>query len=328
MLFDFTTLSEGEYVDDPPRSSSTALTSLAFVEDLGLSRRQLLRFATLVTGGGLAGLAGLSLAGCTKEQIEKIKNRPIRREITTVAAQKDVESYKKAITAMKALDGTPDLRSWQHQSDIHLNLCRHASWLFFPWHRAYLFYFEQICRELSNDATFALPYWNWTANPQIPAAFWQAGSPLLHSPRAATASSVASSLAVGSTVVNPMLDEPNFLVFAGPATSLNDTSQFGPGYGLVEQTPHNYIHGFVGGTMGTFSSPLDPIFWTHHNRVDELWMEWNILKDHPNTNDSAWTNTSFVNEFCDGHGTPVTVSVLATILMPLLSYQFDTQVTP
>ena len=292
-------------------------------EDLGLSRRQLLRFATLAAG---AGLAGVPLGACTPEQLANIKNRPVRRDITSAAAQKDINSYRTAITKMQQLPSS-DRRNWTSQAQIHNDHCRHQSWLFFPWHRAYLFYFEQICRELSGDATFALPYWNWTANPQIPAVFWDTSSPLYHSPRGATSSSVASAASVGSAVVTPMLDEPNFLTFAGAATSLNDTALFGPGYGLVEQTPHNYIHNFVGGDMLTFMSPLDPIFWTHHNRVDELWVEWNILKDHPNTSDQTWWQTGFT-DFCDGKGNPVTISVLATVLMPLLSYRFDTQVTP
>jgi len=295
----------------------------AYREDLGLSRRQLLRFAALA---GSAGLTSLPLSACTPKQQQAIKNRPVRQDITSPTAHKDIKSYETAITKMQQLPSS-DPRNWTRQAQIHNAKCRHASWLFFPWHRAYLFYFEQICRELSGDAKFALPYWNWTANPQVPAVFWDTSSPLFHSPRAATAGSVANANFVSSPVIGPMLDEPNFLLFAGPATTLNDTNQFGPGYGLVEQTPHNYIHGFVGGTMGSFMSPLDPIFWTHHNRVDELWVQWNIVKDHPNTDDQAWWNTQFT-EFCDGKGNPVTVSVLATVLMPLLSYQFDTQVTP
>jgi tyrosinase len=292
-------------------------------EDYGLTRRQLMRLAALATG---VGLAGTLVTACTKEDLDKIKNRPMRREITTAAAAKDIASYQTAIAKMKALPSS-DPRNWTRQAQIHDQKCRHASWLFFPWHRAYLFYFEKICQELSGDPTFALPYWNWTLHPQVPSVFWNTNSALFHSPRTATASSVASASFVGQSIIDDILNETNFLVFGGPATGLNDTAQFGPGYGRVEQTPHNYIHGFVGGTMGTFMSPLDPIFWTHHNRVDELWVEWNILRDNPNTDDSDWLNTEF-NEFCDGKGNGVTIKVVATILMPFFSYRFDTQETP
>lgn len=291
------------HVDQPPRH-----------EYLGLSRREFLRLAGAVSALGIAALA------CDVSSIASvIYNRPVRKDITSSAAATDIATYAHAIDLMKALPMS-DGRNWTRQSQIHLNLCRHASWLVLPWHRAYLFYFEEICRQLTGVTTFALPYWNWTANPQIPAVFW---STLNYTPRTATSSSTASASSVGSSVISSMLAQPNFLLFAGPATVLNDTSQFGPGYGLLEGTPHNYIHGFVGGTMGSFSSPLDPIFWTHHCRIDELWMEWNVLQNHPNTNNTDWTNTQFT-DFVDGNGNPVTINVFATILMPLLSYKYDT----
>jgi len=42
-----------------------------------------------------------------------------------------------------------------------------------PWHRAFLGWFEQTSRELSQDADFALPYWDWTAEPRIPAEMFE-----------------------------------------------------------------------------------------------------------------------------------------------------------
>ncbi|MCA6108064.1 tyrosinase family protein [Bradyrhizobium sp. CNPSo 4026] len=40
-------------------------------------------------------------------------------------------------------------------------------------HRAYIGWFEQICRELSGDPEFALPYWDWTAEPRIPKVMFE-----------------------------------------------------------------------------------------------------------------------------------------------------------
>ncbi|KVF93361.1 Polyphenol oxidase, central domain-containing protein [Cynara cardunculus var. scolymus] len=37
----------------------------------------------------------------------------------------------------------------------------HNCWLFFPFHRWYLYFFERILGKLINDPTFGLPYWNW-----------------------------------------------------------------------------------------------------------------------------------------------------------------------
>ena len=37
---------------------------------------------------------------------------------------------------------------------------------------------------------------------------------------------------------------------------------------------HNRPHVWVGGTMVTYSSPADPIFWLHHANIDRIWSLW------------------------------------------------------
>lgn len=294
-------------------------------DQLGLTRRQFLRVTSVAVGAGFLGLSNAACDQVVEQLIEKIKNRPVRRNISTLALDDPiVQNYRAAVTAMQALPST-DRRNWNRQAQIHRDApCRHASWLFFPWHRAYLFYFERICQKLSGNPAFGLPYWDWTANPQMPAHFWD-GSVLQHSPRVAGPTTPMPADSVGAPVVNAMLDEPNFLLFAGPAVPLNSTARRGPGFGMVEGTPHNQVHNTVGGTMATLLSPLDPVFWMHHNRCEQLWVEWNIGRGHPNTNDPAWANTTFVNEFCDEDGNDVEVAMAVITLLPLLSYRFDTQ---
>jgi hypothetical protein len=59
--------------------------------------------------------------------------------------------------------------------------------------------------------------------------------------------------------------------------------------------------------------------------VDLCWYEHNVTRNFPNTNDPAWLNFSLAGMFCDGNGNPVNnLTVLSTILMPLLSYQYET----
>lgn len=279
-------------------------------ETLGLSRRDFLKLGGMVlAAGSLSGVSLTTLTSCAA-----ISERPIRREVNSIDAGPDINTYKAAVAAMKALPST-DPRNWANQAQIHYDHCQHGNWFFFTWHRAYLYYFEQICRQLTGSATFALPYWNWTLDPHVPAPFWDTSSSLYDGTRTATSSSTVNSIYVGSSVMTTILGNPNFLTFAGSGT----------GPGTVEATPHNHVHGFVGGDMGAYHSPLDPVFWTHHCRADELWVEWNILRNNPNTNDGTWANMEFT-DFVDGHGNSVTVSTLALVLMPLLSYQYDTQV--
>jgi tyrosinase len=82
-----------------------------------------------------------------------------------------LDSYKKAIRAMLALPPT-DPRNWYRYTLIHTLDCPHGNWWFLPWHRAYVGWFERICRELSGDPDFALPYWDWTKEPRVPRAMF------------------------------------------------------------------------------------------------------------------------------------------------------------
>ena len=92
----------------------------------------------------------------------------VRRSIT--AADFDpatLESFKRAIRAMLALPPS-DPRNWYRQAMVHVLDCPHANWWFLPWHRGYLLHFEEICRQLSGDPEFALPFWDWTSTPRVP----------------------------------------------------------------------------------------------------------------------------------------------------------------
>ncbi|CAN1166015.1 Polyphenol oxidase, chloroplastic [Linum perenne] len=108
-----------------------------------------------------------------------------------------VKKYERAIQLMKALP-EDDPRSFKQQANIHCAYCNgaymqtgfpdtrfevHSSWLFFPFHRFYLHFFERILGKLIDDPTFALPYWNWDNPPgmSIPSIFMNPNSPL-HDP--------------------------------------------------------------------------------------------------------------------------------------------------
>jgi tyrosinase len=276
-------------------------------------------FIKLLSKGSLSLFTLSALGGC-ETLLQAIRNRPVRRDISGLSPTDPIiQTFEGAVKAMKALDPS-DPRNWTAQAQIHFDHCPHGNWYFLPWHRAYLYHFEQICRQLTGNDDFALPYWNWTNDKQVPSVFWNTGSPLFNSTRTATSSSTASDTFVGLPVVESIQNETNFLLYAsGQSTTQRGSSS----YGRLEQRPHNYIHGFVGGDMGSFMSPLDPIFWTHHNMIDCLWADWNMNRNNPNTNDPQWTQFDFAGNFVDGNGDPVTTNVLSTVLMPLLSYRFE-----
>jgi tyrosinase len=285
-----------------------------------LRRRELLKKAVAGTGWAIAGIDCATFDSCQKP----VAARPIRRDVDTLSPNDPIiQAFKSAVTQMKALPSS-DPRNWIRQADIHRNFCPHGNWLFLPWHRWYLAYFERICRKLSGMADFALPYWNWTKNPTLPAVFQGgSGNPLFDPTRTIGPTEAIDPAVVGRCVVGQILDDSNFLTFASDSITSAQDQRLATGFGALEATPHNNVHGAIGGNMGRVAlSPQDPIFWLHHNMIERCWVEWNLVRNHANTDDQSWTERRFT-EFCDEDGTPVDVQVGTGLLLPVVSYQFD-----
>ena len=88
--------------------------------------------------------------------------------------------------------------------------------------------------------------------------------------------------------------------------------------GALEFTPHNAMHGAIGGapspgtcTEGLMNAPecaaLDPIFWLHHANIDRLWSVWIASgggrSDPP---DGSWLDAPF--NFYTETGAPITMT--------------------
>ena len=217
-----------------------------------VSRRVFLQNAGVSLGGMALAGAGRSLAA---EQAPQTALR-IRPDITSLSPNSpQIKSLRAGVAAMRALDdGNP--KSWVAQANIHNNFCPHNNWYLLPWHRAYLFYFEQICREASGDSTFALPYWNWSTTPRLPAVYWGDDNPLNDDTREIGPNDSADPSFVASSVIDSILQISDFSTFgSGMALSQRpQTAPFGT-TGQLEGTPHNYIHGWINGDMGNYVSP-------------------------------------------------------------------------
>lgn len=111
-------------------------------------------------------LAGRSLPSLGAAEPAKYR----RANINSPAGKRALVSYERAVTKMLALPAD-DPRNWYRHALIHTLDCPHGNWWFLPWHRGYLGWFEKICRDLSGDAKFALPYWDWTDQPALPPQF-------------------------------------------------------------------------------------------------------------------------------------------------------------
>ena len=280
-------------------------------------------------------MGGAALAAAATGPSDKAWAQTVvtRRSISSLAPNDPIiVSYRRAVSAMRALPAS-DPRNWQRQAQIHNNFCPHGNWYFLPWHRAYIVAFERICRQLSGNASFALPYWDWTANPQLPAAFASptaagASNPLFHANRSSQTVTIPSSVA-GSARISTLLAEPSFEVFASTRPSgQNSTAatwqRRNGTKGQFESGPHDQVHVRVSGDMGTFMSPLDPIFWLHHCNIDQLWDRWN-RSGRANTNNSLWRNFAFNSQFVTPSGSgsaPFNIAVSGLLNIGTLGYQY------
>ncbi len=200
-----------------------------------------------------------------------------------------------------------DPRGWMQQAQVHCFQCGgnpqqsdiHQSWLFLPWHRAYLYFHERILAKLLGDDTFRLPYWDWDAAisrnlPLIhrPPTVNGASNPLFDAKRGVNNGS-AMPADIFPPDRNPM-NAPTFRTFGGNASA----------GGALENGPHGLIHVWTGDPtmsdgledMGRLDTAArDPIFYAHHCNIDRLWAEW-IRRDparHRNPATASFLNTRF-----------------------------------
>lgn len=213
--------------------------------------------------------------------------------------QAAIHAYNKAVLAEgKARDAgvatVNKARYWKQCP--HFKKC---SADFLIWHRAYLYHFERLLRDAAQDATLALPYWDYN-NPEkrgFPEAFApefldaakKTPNPLFHRNRDAAFVEGRSEISAAVSAATVARQAPTFFHETGVQGFGGDTFPFDrTQVGLVTQRPHNDIHLIVGGKIGNNddaalgtmadieTASFDPIFWVHHANIDRLWTEWEV----------------------------------------------------
>ncbi|KAK7246552.1 hypothetical protein RIF29_41421 [Crotalaria pallida] len=251
-----------------------------------------------------------------------------------------LENYKEAIRRMKALPPN-DPRNFYQQAKIHCTYCEgaykqagfpdimfgvHANWLFFPFHRMYIYFYERILASLIKDLdpNFAIPFWNWDSpvGMQIPACFHNdPTSPLydsLRNPNHLPPAIVNLDYNYGEKDQNTPETNLQIMYRSVVSTSKTPTLFFGspyragdredkPGGGRVQDILHSAVHLWTGRDnktalyrrtedMGAFySAPKDPLFYSHHGNVDRLWEIWKTLGvKRKDITDSDFLESSFL----------------------------------
>jgi tyrosinase len=268
----------------------------------------------------------------------------LRRSLLGMALNDPIlEAWRDGVRQLKA--ATTGNITWARFAAIHgsasgFNLCPHGNWYFLPWHRAYLLMYERAVRQLTGHNDFALPYWDWTAERQIPRAFVEPTfnsqpNALFEPQRDATPMDSLADSVVGQGVITQILTDTPFETFGtSRPVGQNNTDQswinceFCGSFGTLEATPHNLVHVFVGGLMGQANSALDPLFMMHHCNIDRIWWIWHQggQADSP---DPLWTGMTFQNNFFNPDGTSYSPKVSELLLPEPLGYTYtDTPAPP
>jgi tyrosinase len=210
--------------------------------------------------------------------IPATRNVTIRKSVYDLAPD-EVADLRRAFAGIAAIT---DNRGFQHiagQHGVPGYFCPHGNPDFLIWHRPYLLMLEQALQTIVPG--LGLPYWDWSS----PRALAE-GIPAIF----AEATYVD---AAGATVPNPLFaqpisyDNPDHEITvraANPVSALaRVAAQVAPAkrettyerFRPAVESPHNGLHGWVGGTMSDPSyAAFDPIFWIHHGFIEKLFCEW------------------------------------------------------
>jgi tyrosinase len=146
--------------------------------------------------------------------------------------------------------------------DVHHGMhMQHSNARLLPWHRIFLYLFEEALHNYHPDV--CIPYWDWTRMEEQHFPAWLAGE----------LPTVVTPTQTINVVRSPGPDAGLASIASGVASAMAKTSydQFSAPINGI----HGSVHIWVGGTMSdAMISPADPVFWMHHANLDRLWWQW------------------------------------------------------
>lgn len=264
------------------------------------------------------------------DTITAVEVTRVRRSVDSLGeADEFFEQYAQAVRLMHELPDD-DPRSWRSQAKVHVDFCPHGAVDFLHWHRYYIGYYERIIGSLLSDNSFALPYWDWTANNgRLPAPFFD--NEFLDVRQLKDVSNIESDRwgsiqTEGTRQLSKQVglqDDPlRGGVFSSSAIEgIMRQIDFDVFMQRIEGSPHNVGHVLTGapnGHMINGMSPLDPVFWLHHCNVDRLWAQWqsagNLTPD---------LDIEYDAQFVDESASAVRVNALDVNVVEQLGYTYD-----
>lgn len=220
-----------------------------------------------------------------RKNIQNLSEDELRNVRNAYKAMKAIADNR-GYTYLAGLHGIPGQWCWHYARSLRTLVRAH---LFLPWHRAYLYWFEQYAQDRIAGVT--IPYWDWSVEQDIPTAFSDQKTVLEPFAGGGQPKEEDNSLYKGR-IIDPnarpkpidedtirSTDHSNDGVTLPTTSDVNKTlneSDFNYFSDSLEGL-HDSVHVWVGGSMSQVPiAAFDPIFWSHHCMVDRLWYIWQI----------------------------------------------------
>lgn len=211
---------------------------------------------------------------------------PDERKNQSNLSQKEKDTFIAAYNSLNLSGQLGQMVSYHADMShmMHSNMGPVGLQRFLPWHRTFLYEFENLLQSINPDIT--IPYWDWTVDQSIP--LWlQVFTPTVigtNTPDVSfpivvtrTPGSDAPELPPKSDV-DKVMAKKNYTEF----TDCLESGNFG-NHPEFQTGMHDQVHVWVGGAMGQIPiAPADPLFWLHHANIDRIWSLWQ--KQNPNKN--------------------------------------------
>lgn len=200
------------------------------------------------------------------------------------------DEYLEAVFALKE-NGTYDEFVRVHRA---MNGIAHGVSEFLPWHRWFIYRFEDALREVSGNPCMTIPYWDWEDSTVFDEETFDwfvgrdedSGSCRWVTPNGeCLRRDMDQSISMwrSGQILGMIMNYDQY------SDDFSRNPQRNNGFrAAMEGGPHAAPHAFIGGSMLEMVSPIDPLFFAHHANVDRLWSLWQDYNDHDQIDTSLY----------------------------------------
>ncbi|KAL2644072.1 hypothetical protein R1flu_011659 [Riccia fluitans] len=286
---------------------------------------------------------------CPEKEIDSSKPLRVRKALQCLTG-KELKVYKskldKAYMILRNLPNNDPRSVYQHakfhcaygtgafvQPGTNITIDIHFSWLFYPFHRMFLYFHERLLQHVLGDPDFTIHFWNWDNGATVPqpkgskSGCFKAGNvlPPVYNDSATAQYEVRSNLTrfkglpVDLSILpeernNPPLRPAEVVLprnlasmyiammignttrsFLGREYRYGDTQVLDPltGAGTLEVMGHASGHWWVGGIMGFVETSAGDPLFFAHH--SNIDRLWNNWHHLPGGDRKDWSDTDFLN---------------------------------